>query len=235
MDIQRLPLLLAATLLSQVVWATPITLSSSSFSVTYDNSLTGAFGTPTLAGNTLFFTPSTFKTQSLSASSPSSFSQTLNLTITPLSGFKLGTLSLDEKGDYTLFGLGSSVNVGGQMLAENSSDAFQSINALISPISALDLIGGGNHNWEATSLLSFDNTWAGVDSITLSLTNSLSAAAGTASGPKLAFIEKKFVGLTIDTQSAPSQIPEPNTLSLFALGFVLLSFGMRKNFTGVLN
>jgi hypothetical protein len=223
-------------LFSGMVSATPITLSSSTFSVTYDDSLLGAFGTPTLAGNTLFFSPTTYKTQSLNGTGTSTFSQTLNLTITPFSGFSLDSLSLDEKGDYILRGDSSAVSAGGTMHAENSLNALQFINGSILTTSAMNLTGTSNHPWEAVSSLAFDSSWDFVDSVDLNLTNILSATTGAGTGLRLAFIEKKFVGLTIDTKSTVAEIPESGTLSLTSLGLGAIAlryrYGRKKGLSG---
>ena len=45
--------------------AATVTVTGERFDLVYDDSLVGLFGTPTLSGTSLFFTPAAFKTQTL--------------------------------------------------------------------------------------------------------------------------------------------------------------------------
>ena len=85
--------------------AASVTLSGSTFDVTFDSSLVGLFGTPTIVGDVISWFPSgspgfTAQTSSGIAVTNSTFA----LQVTAKDGYYLKSFSLSEGGDYFYFG-----------------------------------------------------------------------------------------------------------------------------------
>jgi len=211
---------LAALFVSSAGAATQ-TLSSTAFDITYDDSVIGLFGAPTLLGNNLFFNPGgspgfTAQTDSGIKVTNSTFA----FTITANPGFLLTSFDLLEEGDYFHFGGVSGVAASGQLRVKP-----------LDPISATMTDGLSASAFVANPMLDFTtNNWTADASITaspftighVSIQNILAAfATGELA---YAFIEKKNVSLAVGVTA----VPEPHTYALMLAGIGMLGFAARK-------
>jgi hypothetical protein len=196
--------------------AVPVTVSGTDFDFTYDDSLVGLFGQPTVSGDTLYFTPTDFKAQSANGSGYTVASGTVNIVVTAHSGQSFGNVSLAERGDYLLLGSGSSVDVTGQVRAFDTSMPLNDLTASVTPTSPLTMTGTPAQNWNANASLNVAS-WSSATKLNITLENLL--LASTSSPNSLAFVEKKFAGLTITTA-----VPEAQTSSMLLAGLGLTAF-----------
>jgi hypothetical protein len=206
--------------------AATILLTGTNFDVQYDDALTGLYGTPTISGNVIFFTPTTFKAESLNGIGIDTQNGTVNLTIIPKNGFVLGTLNLKEQGDYLLRGANSYVDVDGQTRARTITNPLMDTVAPILLTAPMTLRDGNNHNWEATSSLNLTNLGIQPNqTVIYTIENLLEAYTESSDiGPKRAFIEKKFSGFSVTV----SPVPEPGAVISLLAGLGIIGFALRK-------
>jgi hypothetical protein len=208
------------------------------FNVIYDPSTLGLFGTLSLVGNTLEFTPNNFKalsTNGQGVTTPTGGATTasdIQLVANP--GFQFGGLQLTEFGDYLLQGTGSSVSLSGELIAfdgdatGNPIATYTTGTITPNPSLPLNLNTGTSQNWSgsaaitnATSPVGGGGAWlSGATTIDLSIENLLSASTVAANSEAL--IEKKAafggVGLTV------TPVPVPPSVWLLAPGVLGLSW-----------
>lgn len=208
------------------------TLVADNFDLIYEDSMTGLFGAPTLVGNNILFTPNDFKAQSFNAGLNVESSTANGMYLVAKNGFKFGSISLSEFGDYFIDGSGQ-VSVLGQLRAfDASADANPvltqtSSNLMLSPTTPLNINDGLNHDWFATaSINNTSNTvisgnagWlSNATKVGFTVENILKAYS-SGSGLQSAFIEKKFAGVGLVITSA---VPEPGIWSSFSAGLLML-------------
>lgn len=216
---------LALGLLScvSVAQATLITLNADHFSVTYDDAGLYGHGSLSGSGDTIFFTPTQFKTSS--GSGPVSVSSSLALTFIIDPGYAFTGLSYLESGDYFLLG-GAAVDLAASVNAENAATLASSLLSL-SPGVALDNVTSFANFHTTDWLLAGDLSLLGLgapSTLQITLGNTLSAST-PATG--FGFIEKKFVGLSIMTE--PAAAPEPSSWALLLAGLMAaLLVGSRR-------
>lgn len=209
--------------------AAPITLDGAHFTVSYDPIQADVYGAGTVSGSgdTVFFTPTQFKTSS--GSGPASVSSALTLTFTIESGYAFTGLSYSESGDYFLLG-GAAVNVAASVNAVNAATLAASSLAL-SPGVALDAVTSFANFRTTDWVLSGDLSLLGLGGpsiLQVTLDNTLFASTPEAG---YGFIEKKFVGLSIATEPAlpPVSVPEPASWALLLAGMMAaLLVGRRR-------
>lgn len=225
---KKLLFALVLTSAAGYVQAAPVTLDGASFSVTYDDALVGLFGMPTLSGNTLFFTPTSFKAISTNGAGVSLASQTSNFDILlkPSANLRLSSVDLSEGGDYLMMGQNSFVNALGQMRVRNNANPSMEIVSSIAPAAPLSIKDGINHNWAASANADLNGAaWNDVGSARVTLENILLAYTQADTGPQLAFAEKKYAGITFNV----SPVPEASTWSMMLLGVGMLGYlGLRR-------
>jgi hypothetical protein len=218
---------------SSAVPAAMITLNGTNVSFTYDDSIPSFFGTPMVSGDAIYFTPTNFKAISLNGAGSVITSSTFNIVVTAHQGVTMGALNLQERGDYSLSGNGSSVDLGGQLRAFDISNPLNvEDSSFITTSSDLTLNHG---NWVGTAGINLGTAqWLNATSINMTLENILTAT--TIDFPSAAFIEKKFVGVGITVGSVPpSEVPVPTAAWLFGSGLVAMvgiarrQNGQRKN------
>ena len=194
--------------------AAEIRLDGAGFDIIYDDFLLGLFGTPSLLGDTLVFNPTTFS--ALSTDDSWAFTNsTIGLTIVADSGFTLAGASLVERGDYLKFGASSTVFVAGQTRAYDFRTPAIETTALIFGAEPAVLTAHDVPvitNWEATSSQSFA---AGAAEVHYTIQNLLAANGGGAGS--LAFIEKKYLALTV-----VSAVPEVSQYGMLLVGLGLV-------------
>lgn len=219
-----------------------VTLVGDNFDVTYDDTLLGRYGAPTLAGNTLFFTINNFRAESLngqglrtaSTSVSGSGSSVSGLVLTAKNGFRFGAFDLAAFGDYLLSGVGSTVTAGGLLTVVNATGqnpalAAQTATArVLLPTTLLNVNNGTLQGWVGTARI--DATTAplslsGVnvlasdpDAVGVIIASQLTALTTPGTGPRRAFIEEKFSGL----QMTVTPVPVPPAAAIMALGLASL-------------
>ena len=194
--------------------AVPVTLSGNTVNYTFDDSLLGLFGTAKVAGDTLFFTPTQFKATSFNGQGLVSVTEDVDVQISLKPGFSFVSLGLVERGDYLLSGPGANTaDVSGAL---SLTDNTHTLTLVLDSVSPLNIVGLPTHNWE-TAVANLTGWGSSLD---LSLSSTLSASTSQARGN--AFVENKFVGITVST------VPEPSTWAIMLCGFVLLRLVYRK-------
>lgn len=206
--------------------AASVTLSGSFFDVTYDDALTGLFGTPVLIGNTLTWAPS--GSPGFSASSYGQgikvTNSTFALTVTAKDNYLINGASLLEGGDYFFFGDSSGVSATGQLRG-------RSLDTAGAPTSVSSIVAGGftsnaafdfsTTDWNATALVTLD---AASKSATFTIQNILAAYNPPVSFPTAAFIEKKSVDLAV----AVTAVPEADTYMMMLAGLGMLGLMAKR-------
>ena len=214
--------LLVLALASAHAQAVETRLDGKYFDIIYDSASLGLFGTPTLSGNTLFFTPTTFSAESSSMSTFKTGS-TISFWIVADDGHHLTGASLLEQGDYNADkedDKSARVAVGGQTRFVDNNHPGSSTSAAIVGAGVSDLPANGfssTSDWAATSLQTFQS---GATKIKFTIENLLFANAGSQSN--YAFIEKKYVGLTV------SAVPEPESYAMLLAGLGILGAVVRR-------
>lgn len=213
---------------SGVASASSITLVGTNVNYSFDDSLLGLFGAPTVTGNTLFFTPTNFRAISTNGIGTVLNTSNMNIVVTPNEGMTVSSLGLQERGDYSLNGGGSSVGVGGQIRAFDIANPLTvEESAFISTSSDLTINDNRFHNWVATANIDLSSAvWQNVGAINFTIENVLEAT--TVSHASKAFIDKKFAGFWITAVSADqllppsavSAVPVPAAAWLFGSGLV---------------
>ncbi|NWG38763.1 MAG: hypothetical protein HXY27_02175 [Hydrogenophilaceae bacterium] len=215
-----LPVLaLFATTSSQAI---PVTLSGNTVEYTFDDSLMGLFGTPSISGDTLFFTPVNFETQSLNGSGFALENETVNIKVSTHTGYRFGSVNLIEKGDYLLLGPGSDVDVTGQIRVFDTANPLMDITDGITPLAPLNLTGIPTRNWEASAMVDM-SSWTNTTEINITVQNLLLAV--TTAPSSLAFVEKKFIGLS----TSVSPVPEVETWAMMLAGVGLIGLQLRRS------
>jgi PEP-CTERM motif len=204
-----------------------ILLTGANFDVRYDSSALGNYGSPTLSGNVVYFTPTTFKTESLNGNGFSTTSGTVNFQIIPKNSFAIADLTLLERGDYVLRGTSSFVGVSGQTRAFGVLNPMMETSAAITSSSNLTIATGSQQNWTANSSLNLASLNLTPNQIVnYTVENLLEAyTESSATGPRRAFIEKKFSAFSVNVVSP---VPEPSSILMMLCGIGFVGFIARK-------
>lgn len=210
--------------LSGAAIAAPVTLPGNTVDFTFDDALFGLFGAAEVSGDTLYFTPSDFDARSLNGAGFSLSKETLNLKLAVHDGHAFNTIDLIERGDYLLLGGGGLVDVGGQIRVFDVEAPLTDITASITARAPMTTPGLPTQNWTATAFT--DVSGLGARGLNVSVENILIASTSTQTS--LAFVEKKFVGLTVGTLVA-TPVPEADSHAMILAGLVLVSWiAMRR-------
>jgi PEP-CTERM putative exosortase interaction domain len=202
--------------LVSTAYAVPVTVSGTNYDFTYDDSLVGLFGQPTVSGDTLYFTPTDFKSQSSNGAGYVATTGTVNIVVTAHAGQSFGSVDLAERGDYLLLGSGSSADVTGQVRVFDTAMPLVDMTSVVTPNSPLTMVGTPAQNWSANASANVSG-WTSATQLNITLENLL--LASTSSANSFAFVEKKFAGLTITTP-----VPEAQTSSMLLAGLGLIGF-----------
>jgi hypothetical protein len=201
--------------------AATILLSGTNIDVQYDNATLGNYGTPSISGDVVFFTPTVFKAESINGNGFSTSSGTVNFQIIPRNNYAISNISLLEKGDYILRGNDSFVGVSGQTRAFGLSHPMMDVTNPITTSSNLSIATGSQQNWVGNSNLNLASlSLSPNEGVNYTVENLLETyTEGTASGPRRAFIEKKFSAFSV---ALVSPVPEPSAwvMILCGIGFV---------------
>jgi len=193
------------------------TLSTTAFDISYDDSVIGLFGAPTLLGDTLFFAPG--GSPGFSAQTGDGIdvtNSTFSFTVTAHPGFSLDSFTLVEEGDYFYFGDAAGVAVSGELrvnpLVPNGPTLSSGLAA--SSFAANAAFDFDTRDWSASASIGTDPLSIGQ----VSIQNILAAHAD--GDTAYAFIEKHNVELTVGV----SAVPEPQTYALMLAGLGMVGF-----------
>ncbi len=192
---------------------------------TYDDST--LYGTGTVVGNSIFFSPTAFQAESLNADGAVSANATLNITVevNPGSAYVMTEFLLAEQGDYLLTGGSSSVSAEGQLQVTSNIKTclvFPCMDSEIFTAGPLTTVGTLT-GWTINSGIDFANTagWGTDTSVQVQIQNVL-LATSTVNGES-AMVQKKFeaVGLILNP------VPVPAAVWLFGSALGLLGWMKR--------
>lgn len=201
-----------------------VTLSGSTVNYTFNDSLLGLFGTPSISGNTLYFTPINFYAQSLNGAGYSLTRDTVNVQVSAKAGYTLDALNLQETGDYQLLGRKSNVNVGGQIRVFSLSQPLNQLTDSVTPTAPLNLKGSSTHDWTAVAGIDLTQHPSSYSASPINVTLENLLTADTLKKNTLAYIEKKSIGLDVIT----SPVPEVKDWALMLAGLGLVGLQMRR-------
>lgn len=198
-----------------------ITVNGNDVSFTYDDSLVGLFGTPSVSGNSLIFAPTNFSASS-TTSSPFDFTNSsFAVTINSLDNY-INNVSLVESGNYIKIGGSADVVALGTLTTTDLTNTLTSVSnitptaVLFSTTAFPNPVG----NWEAKANENLLNSF----SVLANINNILGTQKLQTSD--YALINKLSVSLTATTVSA---VPLPQAIWLFGGGLMaLLSVAKRK-------
>lgn len=210
--------LLSLFAIGQSANASLVTISDvgSTFSLSYESTSMGLFGTPTLINDTISFNPHSFNAKSTGPSYTDITTSTFVMTLTVKQGHEFSNIALTERGDYWLSNASSTdVNVGGQIRVHDNANVVNSEATDFINKTSGAFIGDNNlHNWEATAVVDKSSSdWYKGEELTLTLENVLIAQA--LGFPDYAFIEKKLAALEVTTTVVP--LPAASLLLIFSL------------------
>lgn len=212
-------------LFSGVSNAAIVTLFGNDIKFTYDDA--SVYGPATVLGNTIFFTPTTFKAEALNDSGgPVETIGSLDITIEITSfGRAINGFQFLENGDYKTNGAGASVSASGALSIDSLTSGFSDSTSFSTGSLTTN---GALAAWSAMTSLDLDNTpgWGMDSKVLLGLDNTL--VAESSSFGETAFIEKKFAGSAVGITAAITPVSEPASLFLFGLGLSLLGWMRRK-------
>lgn len=230
-----------AAALAPSAQAALVTLAGDRFDLVYDSDTLGAYGTPTLVGDVLFFTGSGVSTAATDGRSTSTGALLEGLVVRMHAGQALGGLQVSVFGDYRLQGAGSSVSVNGTLGlfdATGTPGAAASATLAVSSGTPLTLADGATHDWLATATLDATSAGAqalfggGIDAFGISLSTLLAAGTDAAgSGLRVGFIEQKFTGLQL-AFLPPVAVASPSSLVLALAALAAFGLAGRRHPSG---
>lgn len=205
-----------------------ITQPGTDIKFTYDDS--SLFGTGTVVGNSISFTPTNFKVESLDGAGLDTLSETLNITIeSTTDGYIMDVFHLAEKGDYRLKGDPTAdVDASAYFSVESATTNcgfFACSDDVIFTAGALADTAGVLTSWNLGGNIDLADTvdWGSDTKVIVQLQNNL--LADTANTGEIAFIQKKQGGIGIEV----NPIPVPAAVWLFGSGLLgLIGISRRK-------
>jgi len=206
---------------SGAAFAASVTLSGDTVDYTFDDTLLGLYGPASLSGDTLHFTPVDFQAKSLNGAGFALTNNTMNIQVTAHDGWLFSNIGLAERGDYLLLGAGSTADVAGQIRVFDVAAPLTDVTASILPGGPLDQSGLPTTNWDAAATVDL-SAW--TDARTVNVTVQDILLASTSAAASVAFVEKKFVGLT----AGVAPIPEAQTYAMMLAGLGLVGWKIRR-------
>jgi hypothetical protein len=208
---------MSAVLLAGNALAVGVTLEGTNVTYSFDDADLGLFGTASVSGDSLEFSPVNFSATS-NGTLPAFTYQTLNVTVSindPIHN-QLSAFSLAESGSYTM-GSNASVGVTGKLTALDIEGTTN--NKMDSTIVATSPFNAANGNWNAAAGVALPATgWGGADglvhSVSLTISNQLYVTGGIGDIMKNAVMVNASV----------SPVPEAETYAMMLAGLGLIGF-----------
>lgn len=211
--------------LSGAALAASVTLTGDTVDYTFDDALLGLFGTPTLVGDTLSFTPVEFQAESLNGAGIDLTNNTINVQVTAHSGYTFSSIDMIERGDYMLLGGGSSADVAGQVRVFDVANPASDVTTAIAPDAPLDVMSsGGTTNWTAGTSTDISG-WTDAQTVNVTWQNLL--IGETSASSSMAFVDKKYGGLTA-TVAAVTPVPEAEVSAMMLAGLGLVGWQISR-------
>lgn len=211
---------LVSQAVSGAAFAASVTFSGDTVDYTFDDTLLGLYGPASLSGDTLFFTPVDFQAESLNGAGFALTNNTMNIRVTVHDGWLFSNIGFVERGDYLLLGGGSTADVTGQIRVFDVATPLTDVTTSILPSGPLDQSGLPTNNWDAAANVDL-STWTDARTVNVAVQNIL--LASTSAAASVAFVDKKFVGLTAEV--AP--IPEAQTYAMMLAGLGLIGWKLK--------
>lgn len=196
-----------------------ITQFGTNVKFTYDDST--LFGTGTVVGNNIFFTPDDFKAQSTDGSPTSVLvNDVLDIVVESTSlGYTMDKFVLHESGDYYRDGAGTSARADANFIVNSNTKncGFFSLpckSEILAGTGPLADTGGNFAFWQLGGQIDLADTadWGDDTAVTITLQNNLRAGSTTVGED--AFIQKKNGAIGIQV------VPVPAAVWLFASGIL---------------
>lgn len=189
----------------------------------FDDSLTGLFGSASVAGDTLSFNPTEFKATAAGTGIVTVSGTTPLITITAKPSFVLEDLALLEQGNYFRIESGGGttlVGAGGQFIVNNVAHPVTA-GGLTDYLTVDDVTSTGltTSSWIALADVGVSGTAA-----TVKVQNIL--LAGITEGLEAAFIEKGLVSIEVGAEIGV--VPVPAAVWLFGSALLGLSLVSRR-------
>ncbi len=238
--ISTLTAVTAGCVLSISANAAMVTLTGTDVQFTFDDA--SLFGSASVVGNSLIFTPASFSASSSNGAGAVQTTDTLNIDVQAITaGFNLTSFSLAELGDYNVSGatnngnVATGVNASARLqvtsLTTNCSGGlfggFPCLDSAIANTGPLADTGGASVNWSLSTSVDLAATagWGGDTHVTAQLQNNLTAT--TLSAGENAFIQKKAGGIVLTV----NPVPVPAAVWLFGTGLLGLAGVARRKHT----
>jgi hypothetical protein len=206
--------------LSGAALAASVTINGDNVDYTFDDTMLGLFGPASVSGDTLYFTPVDFSAKSVNGEGYALTNETMNIQVAARDGAPaISNIGLTERGDYLLLGGGSSVDVTGQVRVFDVADPMTDLTGSIVAADPMDETGTPTKNWTANANVDVSG-WTGARTFNVTVDNLL--LASTDSNASVAFIEKKFVGISV------TPIPEAQTSAMMLAGLGLVGWQIRR-------
>jgi len=215
---------LSAALLGGNALAVPTTLTGTYVSYSFETDDLGLFGTASLSGDELVFSPTNFTATSVNGS-PGAAVWTMHITVSANSGYQLSAINLFESGTYSLSG-GATAFVTGNITALDieGTTSGQQIGNIVT--TAPLTVSGATTGWVGNAGVVLPATgWGGTDgvvnSISLKITNQLFATSSLGGASE---VWKNAAGVNVVT----TPIPEAETYAMMLAGLGLVGFMVRR-------
>jgi hypothetical protein len=214
-------MILLSQTLTGAAFAASVTLSGTTVDFSFDDSMLGLFGTAKVAGDTLYFTPTDFVAQSSNGAGYVLTNETINVEVTARQNYDFSNFGFTEKGDYLMLGSGTSVAVTGQVRLFDVANPNVDITSTLLPANPMTHVGVPTDNWIAQNSTDL-SAWNTANTLNVTVENLL--LASTSIPNSLAFVEKKYVGLSFVT----TPVPEAETYAMMLAGLGLIGFVVRR-------
>ncbi|MEW6019789.1 MAG: PEP-CTERM sorting domain-containing protein [Pseudomonadota bacterium] len=190
--------------------ASAATLAGNNVSFSFDANALGLFGTASVDGDSLVFSPANF----LASGAAPSATQTVNITVTANPGYFLSAFSLAEEGEYRLPSLSDMVWLQGNLTALDieGNTSLSVASNIVGPA----FVGGTSGSWQGGAAVVLPASgWGGADglvtSVSLTINNYLFATGGGQ-------IWKEAI--TVEAIATP--VPEADTALMMLAGLGLV-------------
>ncbi|UCV18456.1 PEP-CTERM sorting domain-containing protein [Ferribacterium limneticum] len=220
-QLKPLAALIATALISTSALAATQTLDAGNYTISYDDSFLGLFGTPTLTASGISF--ATGGVPGFTAVN-SVLEATVSLTITADAGYKLTSFNLGEKGSYFKVDNSSSVFVGGNLTVQDLVNTSSSVikDIVTVPLTDTTTFNSQFHvsTWNASTSAHLETAKAAVS--IFDVLGAIPANGGYAS------IGKTNVILDVGVAA----VPEPQSFAMLLAGLGIIGAVARRRRIG---